>query len=277
MTTAPAHPPTALHPARRSLGGALWRILLGALLLAAALRAQDGAAPATPSTLAATRSALDRWVEVRQLISQEKRDWQLAREMLSARVAVLRRELELLRARVATTQESVQATTPELQKLQAETAASAAATAGLLAATPALEAQTRRLLQRLPALLAARVDPAARRLQAATADLPLPERLQAVLTVLREADKWQQQVVTATEQRQVADDVTASVTTLYLGLGQAFYASADGRHAGRGVPGAEGWTWQPLQGEDAAAVVRAIAILQGREMADHVRLPVRIQ
>jgi hypothetical protein len=70
-----------------------------ALCAAAASPRQDGAA----AQIHDARGAIERWVEVCRVLSKEKRDWEVGRQMLEERVALVQREIESLRERIAET------------------------------------------------------------------------------------------------------------------------------------------------------------------------------
>ena len=38
---------------------------------------------------------------------------------------------------------------------------------------------------------------------------------------------------------------SAEVSSIYIGLGQAYFVSIDGQSAGMGVPTESGWSWTP--------------------------------
>jgi hypothetical protein len=97
-----------------------------------------------------------------------------------------------------------------------------------------------------------------------------------VLLVLMEANKFNNTIVETSEMREQADGPRLNVTTLYLGLGQAYYVGRDGRNAGVGVPGEDGWEWTPTD-EAAAEVAKAIAIMRDEQPATYVKLPAQIK
>jgi len=62
---------------------------------------------------------------------------------------------------------------------------------------------------------------------------------------------------------------------LYLGLAEGWFVSPDGKFAGFGKPGPDGWKWTQ---QDALAplVKRAIAINENTEAAAFVELPASV-
>ena len=85
------------------LGRAAWLWLAALLALPAA--AQELPDPGAP--VDAARQALEEWVQVRRILSQERRDWQLGRELLEERIALVQREIDGLRTQMAGAQASI--------------------------------------------------------------------------------------------------------------------------------------------------------------------------
>jgi len=80
---------------RPSAGWRLWPVIAVGLLLFGAGSAGEGTADVD-----ATRAALEKWTETRRIISQERRDWALGREMLTSRIDVVKRQIESLREKI---------------------------------------------------------------------------------------------------------------------------------------------------------------------------------
>ena len=66
----------------------LQALALGCLISSQPLHAQN--------SVSETRDVLDRWVETRQIISEEKADWRTEKSILSDTVLLLKNELERL-------------------------------------------------------------------------------------------------------------------------------------------------------------------------------------
>lgn len=253
--------------------------LVAALAVAAGL-----AGPATSralqdgSAIETARETLSRWVETRKLIGLERRDWALGRELLDERISLVQREVDGLKSRIAEAQRGVADTEKLRHELAVENDALKATSSALGEVVARLEGRTKALLPRLPDPLRERVKPLSQRLPAdaaAAARLTLSERFQNVVGLLNEVDKWNREITLTSEIRALKDGASAEVSVFYVGLGQAYYATADGKSAGIGSPGRDGWTFAPA--EDAAAeVARAISILRNDGVADFVHLPIRI-
>jgi len=224
-----------------------------------------------------TRAALENWVETRRLISQEKRDWATDKEILQARVDLVQREIASMRARVSEAESNVVATDLKREDLIRENESLRTVTQTLGQVIVGLEARTRGLLPRLPPPIRDRVKVLSQRLpeDPTTTKATLSERFQNVVGILNEVDKFNRDVTLSLEVRELPGKGAIEVTTLYLGLGQAYYASANGDAAGFGSATAEGWAWTPAN-EAAAVILDAIAVQKNEAPARFVQLPLRV-
>jgi hypothetical protein len=251
-----------------------------AALVALALAAACWAAPAAAQDggdVDSARAALEQWVQARRVLGQERRDWELGRQVLDERIALVQREIDGLRASIGAAQGSIAEADRKRDELLASNARLKASAEGLLATVATLEARAVALLPRLPEPIRERVRPLSQRLPApgAAVEPSLGERFQNVVGVLNEVDKFQREITLTSEVRTLADGSSAEVTAVYVGVGRGFYASANGKAAGVGVSTPDGWAWAPA--DDAApAIAQAIAILKNEKPAAFVRLPVQI-
>ena len=79
-------------------------ILIVALFLpvSAAMSADKGAVDVEDA-----RTTLQKWVEIRRIISKEKRDWTLAREVLNERIDLVQREIKSQREKIKETEANI--------------------------------------------------------------------------------------------------------------------------------------------------------------------------
>lgn len=253
-----------------------------ALALTAALPlrgAQDGpsSAPVT-ATVEDARATQGRWFDTRRLISKEKQDWVLGKEMITQRIELVKQEIATLREHVAETERTIADGDRKHDELVAENERLAKASDVLAQALGELEQRTLSVVARLPEPLRERVQPLSQRIPAdpAASRQSVSERFQNVVGVLNEADKFNRSVTVTSEVRALPDGSQAEVTALYVGLGQAYYVTAKADAAGIGSATPEGWSWRPAN-EIAADVAHAIAVLQNEQEAAFVQLPVRVE
>ena len=239
-----------------------------------------GAGPAeeSGSDVDATRAALEKWVETRRIISREKRDWAMGREMLTARIDLVQRRIETLRTKIDDAGDSIAEADRKRMELIDENEKLKEASSILNEQLVALEERTRALLKGLPGPIRERVKPLSQRVPDDPEDtrLSLAERFQNVIGILNEVTKFNREITVRSEVRTLPDGSSAEVTAMYVGIGQAYYANASGDIAGVGTASPEGWTWTPAN-EAAPQIMEAIAILENEKVADFVQLPVTIK
>lgn len=256
-------------------GAAAIALCLGALGLSASGAATQGGAEAP---VEATRATLAQLAETQRLISQERRQWKVSRELLTSQIDVVQREIDSLREKIDEAKANVAEADEKREELVTRDGELKAAGDALRARAGELEARTRSLLARFPEPLLDVVRPLSQRLpsDAEHATGSLAERFLNVVGILKYANKFQRDLSAGSEVRSFADGSSSEVVAMYLGLGQAYYANAKGTAAGVGRPGSDGWVWTPTN-EAAAAIARAIAIHDDQGAADYVPLPVRIE
>jgi hypothetical protein len=229
-------------------------------------------------TVQSTRDTLARWVETQQVISKEKRDWQLGKEVLEQRIQLLANEIDSLAERTGATRRGIEEADATRGELEAEKRALQQASSSLVGTAAVLERKTRELIAALPPPIRDRVAPLSQRIPSDSNDteLSLGVRFQNVIGVLNEVNKFNREITVATEVREMAGGGSAEVQTLYVGLGQAYFVTAAGDAAGFGFPTPEGWTWTEAD-ELAPRIAQAIAILKNEQVPAYVPLPVELR
>jgi len=255
------HTPRRLRAALASLA-ACW-------LLAPGLAAQEG--------IDETRESVEKWVETRRVISQEKRDWALGKELLEERIELVQREIASLRERIGEAEDSIAEADRKREELIAQNEQLTASSEQLVATVAVLESRTAGLLARLPDWVQERVEVLSQRFpeDPAATKLSLGERFQNVIGVLDTINKLNRQITVTSELHTLPDGRKAEVTALYLGVGSGYFVTADGTAAGTGDAAPGGWTWTPAD-EAAPAIAKAVAIHQDEIGPEFVPLPVRI-
>jgi FtsZ-binding cell division protein ZapB len=232
----------------------------------------------TTANIEDTRAVIEKWVDTQRVISQEKRDLALAKEMLNARIELLQREIESLRSKIDEAKTSIAEADKKRDDMIKENEKLKQASAALNDTLVSLEEGTKRLLKRLPDPIRERVKPLSQRLpeNSSQTKLSVAERFQNIVGILNEVDKFNREISMTSEVRTLADGSSVEVTALYIGIGQAYYASANGKVAGTGKASEEGWVWKP-DNEAAAQIAETIAILKNEKVASFVQLPVEIK
>ncbi len=269
-----------MKQAIRTLGPlAAW---IGSLALVAAAAPQESGTTDEPSAVGETRGsavemtrdALERWVETRRLISRERQDWTLGREVLEDRIAMVQGEIASLRERIAAAEDGIHETDDKRAELEQRNESLRADAEALSERVVGLETRTRRLLPRLPDPLRERVRPLSQRFPAnpGGTQASLSERYQNVVGILNAVNDFQGQICVASEVLALADGTSAEVAALYVGIGKGYYVTADDGAAGVGDAHAGTWGWTPADAS-AAEIRRAIQIMENTEPAAFVSLP----
>jgi len=238
----------------------------------------SGMTAAEPATLAQTRATLEQWVQTRQLISKTKGDWQSDRETLEQTVQLYERELKSIdeqMAKVSTNNTQVAKERDEalaLQKHSNETLEGARQFA------TDFEVRAKKFALRLPTPLQDILKPLLARLPADPANTKMlaAERLQVLVGVLNELDKFNNAVNLFNEKRKNSKGEEVAVQTVYVGLGAAYFVNEAGDFAGTGAPGKDGWEWT-VKSEIAPTVQEVVKIYRNERTARFVTLPVAIR
>ena len=256
-------------------------VTLGLASLGAMSAGQEGSkADDAARSLEETRLSMNKWIETQQLLSKERKDWQQGKEILVARLDVVKKEIATLEEKLAEAQTAVAAADAKRAEMIAEEDRLKAAGAQLADAAGRLEGEVRRLFRQLPEPVRTRLQPLTQRMpeDPSKARTSPAERFQNVLGILNELNKANSEIAVAYEVHDLAGGKPTEVKTLYVGLAQAFYVSGGGE-AGIGRPpadGGDGWKWEPANAI-AGAVTTAVEVLEGKQSPAFVPLPVQIR
>ncbi|MEZ5963577.1 MAG: DUF3450 family protein [Planctomycetota bacterium] len=252
---------------------------------AVAQESATGSAPpqateaSSSSKLELARANLEKWVETRKLISKERADWTVGRSVLTERIEMVKREIEIARGKIADADKSLVVSDKSKGELSQQKAALDQAATVLRNTVRTLEERTLLLLPRLPAPLQEKVKNYSQRIQTDVAEAEksqLSDRFANVASVLNEVNKWNREVTVTSEVRALPNGTNALARVMYVGIGQAYFATQDGKVAGVGTVGTEGWVWTPTE-EHAADIAKAIAVHQNEQPAAFVGVPLKIQ
>lgn len=244
-------------------------LALGAASLALPLSAQDN--------LQDTRDVLDRWVETNQIISQENADWRVEQSILEDTKGLLSSELERLNKTLEDLEATATAADEERSKLADEKEKLTAASAVVESNIGGLETQMKAIVKTLPQPLVEKIKPLMRRLpdDPNNTKLSLGERVQNIVGILSQADKFNTTITLSNESREIAEGKVVQVTTLYWGLAMAYFVDNSGSYAGLGTPSAEGWEWNEVPGA-GAQIKQLLDIYEGTEEIQFIAVPASI-
>jgi hypothetical protein len=237
-----------------------------------------GMAGAGPSPLDEARSVLEQWVRTRQLVAKTQADWVAEKDVLEASARVFERELQDLDARVTGLGEASAQVARERQELQSEKEALEQATLQARTLATRFETRLRDLRPWLPEPLDRRVAPLFERFpeDPESTRLTVAERLQNLVGLLNEIDKFNGSVVVESEIRKNDQGLEVQVETLYLGLAQAYFVGEGGRFAGVALPTGNGWQTTP-RNDLGPTIERAVAMYRNQSPAALLALPFEVR
>lgn len=253
------------------------------LLSTGALKAETEAGPgaqtrpAEAPTLEKTRLVMDKWIQTQQIISKERKEWQQTKDVLQGRIDLVEKEIASLEEKIKAAQASVAEANKKREELDKENDQLKAVAAQLATGVTGMEGEVRRLGKALPDPVKTKLEPLYKRIpdDPAKTRAAVAERFQNVLGILNEVNKANNEIAVNYEVHKLASGTTAEVQAIYVGLAQAYYVSAAGE-AGICQPTLEGWKWEPAK-TIARDVLTVLEILQGKQTAAFVPLPVKIQ
>ena len=230
--------------------------------------------------IAITQKKIDKWIETRQIISEERANWLGEKAMLETSQGILSDELTALNRAVELLSETSTMADVERENLQAEREELERSNEMLAVKVRTIEIAVQELSARFPTPLLVKIKPLLQNIpeDVSRTKKALGQRLLTVLGVLSQAEKFNGTLTLQTNARDVSGTgVQERVTTLYWGLAFAVYVDDAGKFAGMGLPGPKGWEWS-THNESASDVRRFIATYSGEtDQLDFVNIPVKIR
>ncbi len=259
---------------RRGRLGAVVVVLCGVLGVLAMAANDENPGP----NIDGARAKLEKYVQTRRVISRERQQWQLGKEMLQSRIDVVQREIDSLEENIKEAEENIEEAEEKRSGLVDENEQLKDTGARLTDSVAKLETRTKTLIARLP-------DPILDRVGQLIQQLPddpektkrsVGQRFQNVVGILNEVNKYNGEMTVTSEVRALPGGSSAEVTALYVGIGQGYYVSAKGDVAANGTVSDEGWVWKPAN-DAAPRIADAMAIMRKEQPASFVKMPVEVK
>lgn len=257
----------------------LSRLIPGVVFATFPLMAQEPSAPASgPDAL---RNSVREWIETMREIQKEEDSWDKDREVLQGYKEGLQKEIEDLKEQIERAKtERDSAGKEDLEKV-AKAEAYAKAKEALVAELKELE---KGLLARLPLMPAAlTAEPKVAQMieevkkdGALTGDdakQGLAKRLNNVLNLLSEVEKFQQAVHLRDELHKAPDGREYNMKVLYFGIAAAYAVNESGDFALVGKPADGGWTFS-ARNDLAPRIKELVGVTTGDIDAKFVTLPI---
>jgi len=247
---------------------------LGAALcpLSSSFAQSNGANANEPPTI------IEKWVESRQLISQETSDWREQKEIMTFKINLLKEEIEALDKQIEDSRKDVSLVDAKRSEMEAEENKLRSAAQVVQDVVPRYEQKLLRLSRSFPTPL---LDKTKALLAQIPSDpekttLTAGERIIHILGILNEMGKFNGSVTVASELREIDTGDTVEVKTLYLGLAQAYFVDSNQQYAKSGRLAEGKWVWEE-QNEHAHEIWSAIAMYENViKPALFIELPITI-
>ncbi|MGF1449904.1 MAG: DUF3450 family protein [Opitutales bacterium] len=227
-----------------------------------------------------SRDILKEWVQAKKLISEEASEWAEQRETLESILSLLQTEKAGLKSQIAEAQEGASEADAQRSGLVERREEQKALIAAVEARTIEFERRMLALEKRFPPPL--RESETMQRLvlriptDPEKVTLSVPERLQTLIGILDQVDKFNLLVTTVRKVQPLPSGEEAEVTAIYFGLGGGYFVDAAGTYAGVLRPGPDGWEAREVDGI-ADSVLNAIAQIERTATASFVELPVSFE
>ena len=255
-------------------------ILLMILSAAIAFAAEQESRLSQTERISDTRTVIEKWIETQEAIATEKENWAIGQQSLNYRIELVKDEIESLKNKINDANQNIVVTDNAYAELLKENESLKTASNELTKIVINLETDTRSLVKKIPDSVSELINikPFSQHLpeDPNQTQLSLSQRCQNIVGILNAINKFNQEIAVISEVRNLDDGSSSEVTTMYIGLGQAFYVNGNNTIAGVGIPGENGWTWETFNGS-ADKIAEAIAIFGNDKVASFVPLPVKVK
>jgi predicted nucleic acid-binding Zn-ribbon protein len=229
----------------------------------------------TEKTLEQTRAILDKWVDQRKAIADRKAAWVVEKQTLEESIRLYQKELDDLSRQIKEAEAQSSAADKERVDLEDKEKLLLDAAQKVTDVIDGYETRLLTLARAFPDPLTKKIAEFLRKIpdEKNRKEKSLSERVQTVVAILGEVDKFNNSVSGETEFRKGADGNEIAVDTLYLGLGQGYFAAKEGAYAGIGYPENGKWVWVDKP-ELADRIRDSLAMFRNTKPAQFVGLEV---
>lgn len=250
--------------------------VLWALVFAAAPMIHAPILSARVIDLEETTSTLREWVETERILSRERADWEIERATLVDLIEVYKDELEQLTEAIERTEEDTTLVDARRAELAERLDDLREVQTVMRDQIKAEEARVRELVRYFPRPLRQELQPLINRIPRPGRDVEmgLSQRMQNIVGILTQADNFNRAVTIETELRET-EAGSIAVTTMYFGLGIAYFIDGSGQHSGYGVPAADGWEWTN-QPEHSQIVQQLFDVYRRNILATYISTPIEV-
>ena len=222
------------------------------------------------------RAVVKQWIEAEKTLSSEAVAWKQEQILMKDLVDVLKQDINTLNEEMAESQERFDDSGKQRDELLSRSDKDQKQQKLVKDFLNILEPRLLALRPQLPEPLKNPLAAMYQRVPIAGEEttLGIAERTQTVLAIITTIRAFDNTLTVARELRELGGGGKQEVTTLYVGLAQAFYVSAD--DAGYGVPRKDGWAWTS-QPQLEKTLRRTNDMVEGTtHEVDYVTLPLNI-
>lgn len=226
------------------------------------------------STVSKTQDRLKKWVETRQLTSEEAANWLQEKDSLQQSIDLFKSESTKLKGEIKDVQDQESNYAQEFSDLEKENESLKTTIQTIANSIGAAEKRVVELKSRLPQPLLEKLEPFLNRIpeDPSKTKLSASERAQTIVGILSEVDKFQSSITVVGELRKNQSGSEIQVQTLYLGLSQAYFVNQQGDFAGTGVPSVSGWDWK-IEPALAGKIKKLIGMYENTVPAEFLSIP----
>ncbi|MEM9160540.1 MAG: DUF3450 family protein [Verrucomicrobiota bacterium] len=219
----------------------------------------------------------EKWIEVRQRLSEEQADWNIEKQILGNGIETLSATRDALaddavafRNQRQEVENAAQAANERLQSFQKTDEL-------LLSQLTEYESRILKLEPRLPDPLADKVAQLIAKIPAsgAPSDFPLPNRLQNVVAIMTIVDEFNNDLHRANTIKELEDGEVIDVRILYWGLAVGYAINGAGTRAWEISPGPDGWEWKTID-QDALTIKQLFEVYDKTQDPALVGVPIKL-
>ncbi len=232
------------------------------------------------SKMDTARTTLKAWIETEKKLAQENSKWAREEDTLKGIIEVMNSEISTLEKKIDKSRAEVSKADAKRGELLAKRENLKKASGIIQARIVELEQKIHALYPLLPNPLKTTIAPLYSRMPKSEKDADgkqsLSARMQNVIGILSQVDKFNSSIILDAGLRQLDDGRQVEIKTLYLGIAYAYFIDSTGEYAGYGVPEAEGWNWVS-DSSMSQVIASAVQVYEDPQKASYINLPVTIR
>jgi len=225
------------------------------------------------------QETIQKWIDTNRVIGETRREWASEQELMKQESSLLESEIASLEDKLQQLQRINEASSEEEELLLSRRERLVVLLERIEERVVELEKRLRRLLPAFPQPLLDRLGPSVATLEVGetrTGHRYTSSRLQAIVAILTEAEKFNLNLTLTYETRLLEGGAERQMRVLYWGLAGAYAVDGSGEQAQIGSPSLDGWQWED-RSEFAEQIRSLIEVNGGGTDAVFSEVPVIVQ